>query len=172
MLETLVAVTNLSPAAKECIECLIKLVIEENQQENDHLGSYDLYNTYCSQLEKALNSEMAAILWENYKHLREEEADFFDPAKAYVAGRDAKLDGEMDKNIAYKFYISDIKNGEEYQNFKKGQEVIFQDLLHVLASEYLQDRLFKLDQLYKRLYAPVEKYLWIFFNLGYDCCLA
>ncbi|MCI8335536.1 MAG: hypothetical protein HFI72_00005 [Peptococcaceae bacterium] len=29
-----------------------------------------------------------------------------------------------------------------------------------------------IDQLHKRIYAPFEKNLWIFFNLGYDCCPA
>lgn len=171
-MNTMEAITKLSPTAKECIKHLMELIIEENTQENKYLGSFDLYEAYCRQLEKALNSEMAVALWQGYHHLHTEEADFFDPELAYIAGREAKLDGEMDKSIAYKFYVADIKNSERYQEFKKGQELIFKDLLHSLETEYLRDRLCKLDQLYKRLYAPFEKYLWIFFNLGYDCCPA
>ncbi len=150
----------------------MELIIEENRQENQYLGSFDLYETYCRQLEQSFTSEMAVVLWKSYHHLHVEETDFFDPELAYIAGREAKLDGEMDKSIAYKFYISNIKSSERYQEFKKGQELIFKDLLHSLGTEYLQDRLCKVDQIYKRLYAPFEKNLWIFFNLGYDCCPA
>ncbi|MCI8335856.1 MAG: hypothetical protein HFI72_01615 [Peptococcaceae bacterium] len=43
----------------------------------------------------------------------------------------------------------------------------------MLAHMKLSDTTKKgIDQLYKRLYAPFEKNLWIFFNLGYDCCQA
>ena len=171
-MDTMKAIVKLSPTAKDCLDRLMELVIEENRQENEQLCSYDLYDTYCAQVQKALNSQIAVILWENYKNLQNEETDFFDPKLAYIAGRDAKLDGEMDKNIAYKFYLSDIKNSQRFQDFKKGQELVFKDLLHSLETEYLQNRLIKLDQLHKRLYAPFEKNLWIFFNLGYDCCPA
>ncbi len=171
-MNTMQAMVKLSPTAKACLDRLMALVREENHQENIQLCSYDIYNTYCSQLEKALTGDMEIALWKTYKNMQNEEADFFDPQLAYIAGREAKLDGEMDKNIAYKFYISNIKSSERYQEFKKGQESIFKDLMQSLPSEYFQNRLFKVDQLYKRLYAPFEKNLWIFFNLGYDCCPA
>ena len=169
---TMLANMKLSDTAKASIDHLKELIMEENKLENKHLGSYDLYDTYCRQLQKALTDEMGVVLWQSYQNMRVEEADFFDPHEAYIAGREAKLDGEMDKNISYKFYISDIKNNERYQEFKKSQEFIFTDLLHALETEYHRERLFKIDQLYKRLYAPFEKNLWIFFNLGYDCCQA
>ena len=171
-MKTMQAIVKLNPTAKKCLDCLMALVKEENHQENEQLCSYDIYNTYCSQLEKALTGDMAVALWKTYKNMQNEEADFFDPQLAYIAGREAKLDGEMDKGIAYKFYLSDIKSSERYQEFKKGQESIFKDLLQSLETEYLRDRLCKVDQLYKRLYAIFEKNLWIFFNLGYDCCPA
>ena len=172
MLETILAVLELSPVTRECIDRLMDLILEENKKENDHLGSYDLYNAYCSQLEKAFISEEQKSLWQNYKNCHAQEADYFAPPKAYVAGRDAKLDGEMDKSIAYRFYLEKIKNDESYQNLKELQNAIFNDLIHSLKLDSLQDKLSKVDQLYKRLYAPFEKYLWIFFNLGYDCCPA
>ena len=167
-MSTMLANIKLSSTAKECIDRLKELIMEENE----HLGSYDLYDTYCKQLEKALTDEMRVVLWQSYQNMRVEEADFFDPHEAYIAGREAKLDGEMNTDIAYKFYQEKIKSSERYQEFKRGQELIFTDLHHCLETEYLQDRLAKVDQLYKRLYAPFEKNLWIFFNLGYDCCQA
>ena len=163
---------KLSNTAKECIDHLKELIMEENREENAHLGSYDLYETYCSQIVKALFDGMGKALWQSYQNMRTEEADFFDPYEAYLAGREAKLDGEMNTDIAYKFYLEKIKSSERYGKLKKGQEVIFKDLQQYLASDYLRDRLSKVDQLYKRLYAPFEKNLWIFFNLGYDCCQA
>lgn len=169
---TMLANMKLNDTAKACIDHLKELIMEENKLENDHLGSYELYDAYCKQLEKSFTSEMAVVLWETYQNMRIEETDFFDPYEAYIAGREAKLDGEMNTDIAYKFYLEKIKGSERYLDFKKGQELIFTDLRHCLSSEYLQDRLAKLDQIYKRLYAPVEKYLWIFFNLGYDYCPA
>ena len=128
-MDTMKAIVKLSPTTKDCLDHLMELVIEENRQENEQLRSYDLYDTYCAQVQKALNSQMAVVLWENY-------------------------------------------NSPRFQDFKKGQELVFKDLLHSLETEYLQNRLIKLDQLHKRLYAPFEKNLWIFFNLGYDCCPA
>ena len=169
---TMLAHMKLSDTAKKCIDHLKELIMEENHQENERLCSYDLYATYCKQLEKAIPNDTETALWRTYRNMQKEEADFFDPHEAYLAGREAKLDGEMDKNISYKFYISDIKNSERYRQFKKNQEFIFTDLLHALETEYHRERLFKIDQLYKRLYAPFEKNLWIFFNLGYDCCQA
>ena len=169
---TMLTNIELDDTAKACIDCLKELIMKENREENAHLGTYDLYETYCSQIEKALFDGMGKALWQSYQNMRTEESDFFDPYEAYLAGREAKLDGEMNTDIAYKFYLEKIKNSERYQKFKKGEEVIFKDLSHYLASDYLRDRLSKVDQLYKRLYAPFEKNLWIFFNLGYDCCPA
>ena len=65
MLESLFAVLDLSPTTRECIDCLMKLVVEENKQENEHLGFYDLYDAYCRQLEGAFISEEQISLWEN-----------------------------------------------------------------------------------------------------------
>ncbi len=171
-MSTMTDAIMLSPTAKECVQRLMDLIIEENRHENDHLGAYDLYDAYCAKLVKELTSEMEVVLWENYQNLRNEEAGFFDPHKAYAAGREAKLDGEMDKNIAYKFYLEKIKSDERYRQIKEVQNSVFDDLLQSLSSDSLRDKLYKVDQLYKRLYSPFEKYLWIFFHLGYDCCLA
>ena len=172
MLESLLAVLDLSPTARECIDRLMDLVLEENKKENEHRGSCELYEAYCSQLEKAFVSEEQVSLWESYQKFRAQEAAFFDPPKAYVAGREAKLDGETEKSIAYRFYLKKIKNDESYRNFKAMQNDIFSELLDSLRLDSLRDKLYKVDQLYKGLYAPFEKYLWIFFNLGYDCCPA
>ncbi len=172
MLEELIAVINLSPTTTECIDYLMRLLTEENQKENENLGVYDLYNAHCALLEQAFISEEQKTFWENLKKFQEQEASFFNPHKAYVAGREAKLDGETDKNIAYKFYIEKIKKDEEYLNTKNLQNEIFNELLDSLNLEALRDKLYAVDQLYKRLYAPIEKNLWIFFNLGYDCCPA
>ena len=172
MLEDIVAVINLSPTTQECIHCLMKLIIEENQKENENRGSYELYNTHCNILEQAFFSEEQKTGWENYKMFLEQEASFFDPHKAYVAGSDAKLNGEMKKDIAYQRYIEKIKQDKEYLNTKDLQNTIFNELLESLPLDSLRDKLYAVDQLYKKLYAPFEKNLWIFFNLGYDCCPA
>ena len=172
MLESLLAVLDLSPTAKECIDSLKKLIIEENKKENEHRGSYELYNAYCCQLEKAFISENQKTFWTNYQKSRLQETDYFDPSKAYVAGRDAKLNGEMKKDIAYQRYIEKIKQDKEYLNTKDLQNTIFNELLESLPLDSLRDKLYAVDQLYKKLYAPFEKNLWIFFNLGYDCCPA
>lgn len=172
MLESLLAVLELSPTTRECIDRLMDLVIEENKKENEHRGSYELYDAYCSQLEKAFISEEQVSLWESYQKFRVQETRFFDPPKAYVAGREAKLDGETEKSIAYRFYLEKIKNDESYKNLKDLQNNIFSELLDSLKLDVLRDKLYQVDQLYKRLYAPFEKNLWIFFNLGYDCCQA
>ena len=89
-----------------------------------------------------------------------------------MAGRDAKLNGEMKKDIAYQRYIEKIKQDKEYLNTKDLQNTIFNELLESLPLDSLRDKLYAVDQLYKKLYAPFEKNLWIFFNLGYDCCPA
>lgn len=172
MLEPLLAIIDLSPTTRECIDCLMKLIIEENRKENEHRGSYDLYKAYCNQLESAFISKEQVELWEKYKQFRAQETDYFDPPKAYIAGRDAKLDGETEKNIAYRFYLEKIKTDTSYTNFKTMQNEFFDQLLASLKVDFLRDKLCAIDQMYKRLYAPFEKNLWIFFNLGYDCCQA
>lgn len=172
MLEDILAVLNLSPTTKECIECLMKLITEENQKENENRGSYELYNAHCALLEQAFFSEEQKTFWENYKKFQEQEASFFDPFKAYVSGREAKLNGEMKKDIAYQRYLEKIKSDKEYKNTKDLQNDIFNELLEDLPLDSLQDKLYAVDRLYKQLYAPFEKNLWIFFNLGYDCCPA
>lgn len=136
---------------------------------NDLTNAYVLYQVYCAQLEDELTHEKTMLLWKTYRNLRAEEAYFVSPCKAYLAGKEVKLNYRTEVNTAYQFYVQRIQKDKRHQLLKEERQIIFDELLASLPTAYLQDRLTKIDRLYDQFSTFYKGQMQTFFHQGFIC---
>lgn len=160
----------IDPIAKQCIDSITELLSIENRREINNQGLYKKYEKIYKQIQQELGDFLGISLLKRYEALMEEEILFFDPYETYLAGRELKLDGEIDRNEAYDWYVFQIRKSEEYRQLNKERNEIFGKIMDLLVTEEMKDEMYKLCKLHSVIYATNKRKLRVFFDLGFESC--
>ncbi len=153
--------------ARECIVSLVELVKQANHTAGENRGLIAEHKRLWEKITGALDSDTLLL---QYAVLTDKEISFFDPQEAYLAGCEAKLDG-VAKEEAYVAHIEAIKKENEYNDTRVALNSLFEQILHLLLTETLREDMYRLDVLHNMIYGAVKRKLYLFFNLGFDCCI-
>lgn len=157
----------ISEAAQKCISALAELIKQENRIAGEVRDLVEEHKRLWQKIQEELGSDVMLL---EYAALTDTEIAFFDPNKAYLVGRLAKLDG-VAKEAAYVMHIEDIKKEEEYNETRVALNSLFERILQLLHTEIRKDDMYRLDVLHNMIYGAIKRKLYIFFNLGFDCCI-
>lgn len=156
-----------SETAGRCIANLAELIKQENRSVGEARDLVEEHKRLWRKIREVLGSDVMLL---EYAAFTDTEISFFDPNKAYLAGRLAKLDS-VAKEEAYVMHIEDIKKGETYNEARVALNSLFERILQLLHTEIRKDDMYRLDVLHNMIYGAIKRKLYIFFNLGFDCCI-